>query len=93
MIENTVTIKNPSGLHLRPAGLLCQEAMKFTSLITFKYGKDNSGTANAKSILSVLGACVRCGDKITLICDGEDETEAMSALITLITDGLGDSIS
>ena len=37
MVSQKVTIKNPTGLHLRPAGILCQEAMNFKSLITFHY--------------------------------------------------------
>lgn len=56
MVSQKVVIKNPTGLHLRPAGILCKEAMKFKSLITFSF-KEN--TANAKSVLSVLGACVK----------------------------------
>ena len=54
MVSEKVQINNPSGLHLRPAGILCKEAMKYKSLITFEYA---GGTANAKSVLSVLGAC------------------------------------
>ena len=60
MVSQKVIIKNPTGLHLRPAGVLCKEAMQFKSLITFTF-RDN--TANAKSVLSVLGACVKCGDE------------------------------
>ena len=29
MISKTLTVVNPSGLHLRPAGVLSQAAMKF----------------------------------------------------------------
>ena len=65
MICKKVTIKNPTGLHLRPAGILCNEAMKYQSLITFDY---DGGTANAKSVLSVLGACVKCGDEKKVSC-------------------------
>ena len=78
MVSQKVVIKNPTGLHLRPAGILCKEAMKFKSLITFSF-KEN--TANAKSVLSVLGACVKCGDEVEFVCDGEDEEEALKALI------------
>ena len=67
MVCQKVVIKNPTGLHLRPAGILCKEAMQFKSLITFSF---NETTANAKSVLSVLGACVKCGDEIELCCDG-----------------------
>ena len=87
MLEKSITIKNPSGLHLRPAGILCKTAIQFKSLITFQH--DHS-TANAKSVLSVLGACVKSGDEIKLICDGEDEDEAMDKLVKLIEGGLGE---
>ena len=87
MVSQKVTIKNPTGLHLRPAGNLCKEAMRFRSLITFKF-KDN--TANAKSVLSVLGACVKCGDEVEFVCEGVDEEEALNALIEAIENGLGE---
>ena len=54
MVSHKLTITNPTGLHLRPAGVLCQEAMKYKSKITFKYGPNEMGEANAKSILAVL---------------------------------------
>ena len=81
MVSQKVVIKNPTGLHLRPAGILCKEAMQFKSLITFTF-RDN--TANAKSVLSVLGACVK------FVCDGEDEEEALKTLISAIESGLGE---
>lgn len=87
MISQTLTITNPSGLHLRPAGNLCNEAMKYRSLVTFSF---DGGTFNAKSVLSVLGACVKCGDEIELVCEGADEQEAMEALAGAIRSGLGE---
>ena len=87
MVSQKVTIKNPTGLHLRPAGILCKEAMKFKSLITFRLA---GGSANAKSVLSVLGACVKCGDEIELVCQGEDEETALETLVAAIESGLGE---
>lgn len=87
MVNRKVVVKNPTGLHLRPAGILCQEAMKFKSLVTFTY-KDN--TANAKSVLSVLGACIKSGDEIEVVCDGEDEDIALESVIGAIESGLGE---
>lgn len=78
---------NPTGLHLRPAGNLCKEAMKFKSHVTFEY---RGNIANAKSVLSVLGACIKSGDEITLVCEGEDEEEALAALVEAINNGLGE---
>ncbi|MGN0385460.1 MAG: HPr family phosphocarrier protein [Lachnospiraceae bacterium] len=87
MVSRKVVIKNPTGLHLRPAGILCKEAMKFKSLITFSF---RGNTANAKSVLSVLGACVKCGDEVEFTCEGIDEEEALQTLITAIEGGLGE---
>ena len=87
MVSQKVVIKNPTGLHLRPAGILCKEAMKYKSLITFSF-RDN--TANAKSVLSVLGACVKCGDEVVFTCEGVDEEEALAALVDAIESGLGE---
>ena len=87
MVRQKVVIKNPTGLHLRPAGILCKEAMQYKSLITFTF---RESTANANSVLSVLGACVKCGDEIELTCDGQDEREALDALVKAIESGLGE---
>ena len=78
MVSKSVVIKNPTGLHLGPAGNLCKEAIQFKSLITFQF---RDSTANAKSVLSVLGACVKSGDEITLVCEGVDEKEALDHLV------------
>ena len=66
---------------------MCGEEIKYKSSVSFQY---DGGTANAKSVLSVLGACVKSGDEITLICDGEDEQEAIDSLADLIKSGLGE---
>ena len=87
MVRQKVVIKNPTGLHLRPAGILCKEAMQYKSLITFTFREN---TVNAKSVLSVLGACVKCGDEIEITCEGEDEQEALAALVKAIESGLGE---
>ncbi len=87
MVEQVVRVKNPSGLHLRPAGILCNEAIKYKSLITFQR---RSTSANAKSVLSVLGACVKCGDELKFTCEGEDEQAALQAMIAVIEGGLGE---
>ena len=87
MVSRKITVNNPSGLHLRPAGNLCNEAMKYQSLVTFTF---DGGVANAKSVLSVLGACVKCGDEIELVCEGADEEEAIEALVRAISQGLGE---
>lgn len=87
MVSQKITIKNTTGLHLRPAGFFCKAAVQFKSKITFQF-KDI--TANAKSLLSVLGACIKHGDEIELFCDGEDEREALETMVKIIEEGLGE---
>ena len=87
MVSKNVVIKNPTGLHLRPAGLLCKEALRYQSSIKFQF---ENTTANAKSVLSVLGACVKCGDEITFICEGADEEQALADMVALVESGLGE---
>ena len=87
MVSKKVKIINPTGLHLRPAGNLCKEAMKFQSKVTFEY---RGNIANAKSVLSVLGACIKSGDEITLVCDGEDEEVALAHVVDFIENHLGE---
>ena len=87
MVSQTVTIRNTTGLHLYPAGVFCQTAMRYKSKITFRLDGDE---ANAKSVLSVLGACVKAGDELLLICEGEDEAEALKAMVEVIDSGLGE---
>lgn len=87
MVSQKVIIKNPSGLHLRPAGILCNEAVKYKSATTFTFG---GNVTNIKSVLSVLGSCIKFGDELELICSGEDEEEALAALVACIDDRLGE---
>lgn len=87
MVSQKIVIKNPTGLHLRPAGLFCKTAVQYKSRITFR---SRNTTANAKSVLSVLGACIKKGDEIELICEGDDEIEALAEMVRIIEDGLGE---
>ena len=87
MVSSKIVIKNPTGLHLRPAGILCKEAMKFKSTVKFRF---KNTEANAKSVLSVLGACVKSGDEVEFICEGEDEEIALEKMLKAVEDGLGE---
>lgn len=87
MVSQTFVIRNHAGLHLKPAAMLCTEAIKYKSSITLSFADTET---NAKSVLSVLSACVKCNDSITISCDGPDENEALESLRKLITDGLGE---
>lgn len=86
-MEITLQIQNQAGLHARPAATLAQTAAKFSSNITLL--KD-SKQGNAKSIISVMGLGVRCGDVIVAKIDGADAAEAAAALQKLVNDKFGE---
>ena len=88
MVSQLVRISNPTGLDVKPAGSLCKEAMKFKCKVTYCYSGGNF--ANAKSMLSVLGSIIKCGEEIELICDGEDEEAALAHLSACFEKGLED---
>ena len=91
MVRENVIIKNPTGLHLRPAGLFCKTAMQFGCKVMIEK-KVTAGvsSANAKSVLSVLGACIKSGDEIAIVCEGEDEEAALEEMVRIVEDGLGE---
>lgn len=89
MVSKNVVVRNITGLHLKPAAYFCKEAMKYKSRVTFQF---DHTIANAKSVLSVLGACVKCGDEIEIICEGEDEEMALDALVCAVESGLGEEL-
>lgn len=85
MKKQMVVLENQTGLHLRPAGTVCKTAMEYKSHITLN---QEEISANAKSVLSVLGAGLKTGDQIEIICEGEDEQEALEAMVRLFESGL-----
>ena len=87
MVTQKVIIKNTTGLHLRPAGFFCKQALEFKSKITFRR---NETEGNAKSLLSVLGAAIKRGDEIELICEGADEEKALETMVKIVNEGLGE---
>lgn len=89
MVKEVVTITNPTGLHLTPAGLFCKTAMRFKSqILVEKQGINGDVAANAKSVLSILGACIKYGDVICIRCEGEDEKQALHTMVEIVNNGL-----
>lgn len=81
MINYEITVKNPSGIHARPATELVKLATKFTSTITMSH---NGKEADPKSILSLLSCAFKAGSVITLCVDGEDEELAAKEISEFI---------
>ena len=87
MVKEKVLVNNKTGLHLKPAGTLCNEAIKYISTVQFHYGQT---VANAKSVLSVLAACVKSGEEIEFVCEGIDEVEALAGVVGVVKNNFGE---
>lgn len=87
MVQNKVTVINPTGLHLRPAGVLASTAMKCKSAVTILF---QDKKVNAKSVLNVISAGIKQGTEIEIVCDGDNETEDLQIIINAISSGLGE---
>lgn len=88
MVSKTTVVKNPSGIHARPASLFVQEASKYESSIAV--GKVGEDAKDAKSILMVMSLGMACGCEIEIAADGADEAAAVDALVALIESGCGE---
>jgi phosphocarrier protein len=87
MLLRDVAIVNDVGLHARPATFFIQKANSYKASIWIE---KEDRRVNAKSLLGVLSMGIVKGTVITLIADGEDETEAIDGLEKLIANELND---
>lgn len=87
MISQKLLITNPIGLHMRPAAVFAGEMMKFECDITIII---HDSRVNAKSLLNIMTACIKCGDEIVIECSGVDETEAAKKAKGLIESGFNE---
>lgn len=79
--ERTVTLPAGVDLHARPAGALIRAAAQFQSAITLAAG---GRSADAKSILQVLGLGATGGTEITVSTSGADASDALDAIAELL---------
>lgn len=77
MKEFTYDIKDPLGVHARPAGLLVKAAAAYTSSVTLHAP---TGKADAKRIMAVMRLAVKQGQTVSIICEGADEEKACAEL-------------
>lgn len=90
MYSEDTTIVNATGLHARPASLFTKTASGYKSNITVKKADAEGDGVNAKSMLALMTQGLACGTVITITADGEDEQDAVKALVELIQSGCGE---
>lgn len=88
MIERTVTVPNPLGLHARPAAQLVRLASSFTCDLRLGNG---DMTVNAKSIMGVMMLAAEQGSTLRIQAEGPDAEAAVIAMAALIATGFGES--
>ncbi len=80
------TIKDPLGIHARPAGLLAKVAKGFgdTVVTVTKEGT----TVKASQLMKLMGLGVKNGDTITVAAEGPAEDEAIEAVRKFVEETL-----
>lgn len=87
MQEKSITIINKLGLHARAAGKLVETTSRFTCDITIeKEGRNVDG----KSIMAMMMLAAGKGTEIHIKTNGDDEIEALDAIIELINNRFGE---
>jgi phosphocarrier protein HPr len=83
MPASSETITLGGDLHARPAGALAVAAARFAAAVSLTAG---AKTADAKSVLGVMGLGATRGQQVTVAADGPDAAEAVAALVAILAE-------
>jgi phosphotransferase system HPr (HPr) family protein len=93
MADVTLIVRNPSGLHARPAAIFVRSAASFDADVRVtNLTRDPDKVAPAGSLLAVLALGVSRGHEIRISAEGDDADEALSTLTELVEGGLGEPV-
>ena len=87
MLKQKTTVINKLGLHARASAKLTKIAGAFPCQVWVSKGERR---VNAKSIMGVMMLAAGIGSEIEIETDGEQETQAMEALLALLADKFGE---
>jgi phosphocarrier protein len=90
MIETTLTINHPHGLHARPAALFYRKARQFRSKLTIQNLNRPESNEVPVSPFHLLQIGVRSGDAVRLRAIGDDAEIVIAELTALITTNFGE---
>jgi phosphocarrier protein HPr len=79
--EQAITLTGD--LHARPAGALAVAAAKFSSAVSLTVG---TSSADAKSVLGVMGLGATSGQDVTVAAHGPDAEEAVAAILAILAE-------
>ncbi len=92
MQEIELEVRNPSGLHARPASVFVKAAAGFRSRVQILNLSRGTKPGDAKSILTMLTAGVKQGHVVRITAEGEDEADAVASLAELVRSGMGEPV-
>ena len=87
MLQQDAMIINQLGLHARASAKLTRLASGFKCEVMLSR---NNRRVNAKSIMGVMMLAAAKGTTIGIETDGEDEADAMQAILNLVNDCFGE---
>lgn len=87
MIEKTAKVINRLGMHARPSAMFVTYAARYKSII---FIEKNGIRVNGKSIMGIMSLAAEMGSELIISANGEDEKEAVKALIELVETGFGE---
>lgn len=85
MKDFSFIIRDPNGIHARPAGLFAQKMQGFKSAVFMR--KDDQ-SADCKKIIGMMKLRPKCGQTILITAEGEDEEAAIAAAQEFLTANL-----
>jgi len=88
MADMDITIINKLGLHARAAAKFVTLASSFNSNIELS---SQGRKVNGKSIMGVMMLAAAKGTQLTLHVNGDDETEALNELHSLVKNRFGEN--
>ena len=89
-----IEVRNPSGLHARPAALFVEMARRFSADVRItNLTRNPQRMASARSLLAVLGLGITQGHTIRIDARGAAAERAIGALRELVESGLGEALA
>lgn len=80
------TIKDPLGIHARPAGMLAKLAKSFGDTVV-TLSKDGN-TVKASQLMKIMAMGIKNGHTITIAAEGPAEDEAIAAMQKFLEENL-----
>ena len=87
MVSRQLKVVNSEGFHMRPASTFATAMGKFSSNVSIEV---NNTVVNGKSVMNIIAAGIKFGTEINIVCDGEDENEALNEAVSMVETGFGE---